>query len=689
MTQYTVQAPDGHTLTIEGPPGATQEQVMAQAQALYKPGTNPGGSSQHALPANPTTPEGTQMQGDIPGGPAGAFIARAGHELFGLGDVAGSLAHMATDQRHLGYKQAYDEYMSAMKVGDQNHPVASTAGTIAGGADAAIATAPLAGGVAAKMLPKAAQGVSMAAGPGRALVGNLARMGAQGAVAGATTGAAIGAGQGAATGDAGQVIPQAAGGAAGGAATGAVLAPATGAAAALVKKAAPGIVNKLGQVAPGLNDRVANTLSKLFDERPADIKAAYDQHVQANGAPPTLAELADYKQRALISGAAKNSTPINTGLAEAAPAQEAARAANFQEQAATQPGQNGPVAPQTPAQAQNAVNAQGDVDYGNVRQQTFQVPGAHEDVPQPGGGPSPYDVVQNGILPHTTLTRSARQTIAQELDGGYLSGNSVDLIRSNLMERARAKPGEGFAERADDFLDLLQNHPGNEAGSAAIDQARANYAAGAQRQSGTQLGQTVTGNTAAPEFAAQAADRSMTSGSAQGGIDSGARAALAAKGANPSGFDNFVQRLATDTDLHANIARASGADYADAITTLAKQEAQRSAASAAITPRAAPAASKGINETVNQAAHGLATVASHGAFYKVLHGMRWALGDTIPDNVANVASKYLSDPKMVQQGLNILQKSGASNDDLARVMLRAASASGAAGGAAGAAAAGQ
>ena len=42
--QYTVQAPDGHTLTIEGPEGAPEDEVLRQAQQLYQPreqGLNP------------------------------------------------------------------------------------------------------------------------------------------------------------------------------------------------------------------------------------------------------------------------------------------------------------------------------------------------------------------------------------------------------------------------------------------------------------------------------------------------------------------------------------------------------------------------------------------------------------------------------------------------------------------------
>lgn len=37
MAQYTVQAPDGQTITLEGPEGASQAEVIAQAQKLYTP----------------------------------------------------------------------------------------------------------------------------------------------------------------------------------------------------------------------------------------------------------------------------------------------------------------------------------------------------------------------------------------------------------------------------------------------------------------------------------------------------------------------------------------------------------------------------------------------------------------------------------------------------------------------------
>lgn len=41
MATYTVKAPDGKTITLQGPDGAAQEDVIAQAQALYKPQAAP------------------------------------------------------------------------------------------------------------------------------------------------------------------------------------------------------------------------------------------------------------------------------------------------------------------------------------------------------------------------------------------------------------------------------------------------------------------------------------------------------------------------------------------------------------------------------------------------------------------------------------------------------------------------
>jgi hypothetical protein len=41
VTEYTVKAPDGKTVTLQGPPGASQADIIAQAQKLYKPAAAP------------------------------------------------------------------------------------------------------------------------------------------------------------------------------------------------------------------------------------------------------------------------------------------------------------------------------------------------------------------------------------------------------------------------------------------------------------------------------------------------------------------------------------------------------------------------------------------------------------------------------------------------------------------------
>jgi hypothetical protein len=54
MKQYTVQAPDGKTITLEGPEGASEAEVIAQAQKLY----NPQSAEAAPAPPDPSSPEG-------------------------------------------------------------------------------------------------------------------------------------------------------------------------------------------------------------------------------------------------------------------------------------------------------------------------------------------------------------------------------------------------------------------------------------------------------------------------------------------------------------------------------------------------------------------------------------------------------------------------------------------------------
>lgn len=62
MARYTVQAPDGSTIELEGPDGASQADVIAQAQRLYAERQAPQGASA------PAPAEGEPMELEITGG---------------------------------------------------------------------------------------------------------------------------------------------------------------------------------------------------------------------------------------------------------------------------------------------------------------------------------------------------------------------------------------------------------------------------------------------------------------------------------------------------------------------------------------------------------------------------------------------------------------------------------------------
>jgi hypothetical protein len=93
VPQYTVKAPDGKTITLEGPAGASQAQIIAQAQKLYKPAA--------AAPAPKPSPVDPYLKkwGNMRPEQAAALVQR----FSGQRDNAGYIA--PTDPRILALKQ--------------------------------------------------------------------------------------------------------------------------------------------------------------------------------------------------------------------------------------------------------------------------------------------------------------------------------------------------------------------------------------------------------------------------------------------------------------------------------------------------------------------------------------------------------------------------------------------------------
>lgn len=74
MATYTVKAPDGKTITLQGPDGASQDEIISQAQALYQPATPPVAPAAPSVPADvsavpvsPATPPVAPAAPSVPG----------------------------------------------------------------------------------------------------------------------------------------------------------------------------------------------------------------------------------------------------------------------------------------------------------------------------------------------------------------------------------------------------------------------------------------------------------------------------------------------------------------------------------------------------------------------------------------------------------------------------------------------
>jgi hypothetical protein len=66
MAEYTVVAPDGKEITLEGPAGASQADIIAQAQKLYKPQTTPQIAPQSAPITSDVPLVASQMPKQVP-----------------------------------------------------------------------------------------------------------------------------------------------------------------------------------------------------------------------------------------------------------------------------------------------------------------------------------------------------------------------------------------------------------------------------------------------------------------------------------------------------------------------------------------------------------------------------------------------------------------------------------------------
>lgn len=591
------------------------------------------------------------------------------HQLPLVGDAAITAGRWANDQlngRQTSWQQANAEAHQTINSAQTRHPIASTVGGVLGGVDTAVvgggAMKAAGGGEAViSALPKATTVAQHAA--------NAARMAAAGAVAGAAQGGAQRAGEQLAGGNVAAAPAAAAQGAAQGAVAGAVLGPVAGVATAAVAKAAAPLATK-----------TAMALSKVFGENASDLQAAWKTFTTNTGRAPSMAELATLKQRGEISGAARDSTPIAATLTQAAEDAARARSDNMQtfvDQNTAPPAAQGPPATQSSGQVQNATTAGGDQDFGSARQHDFAIP---QEESAALGGVSPADHLAAQVVPLAGLKTADRVRIVGDLQSGRLSGQDAQMLHSKLG--AAQGVGSGYspaiASAREDLTDIL-GHPGNEDANAALAHANANYTAGAQRASGAAHGETVLGSATADNFAAESGSKANTNPNFSAGQASGARSKLADEAATPGGATSLAQRFATDDSLHAKLQTTFGAPVADAFRRLGQSE---TAAAENLRPFAkrTPQAEDQDGKDLNIGLRALAATASHGV-YQLYHGAKVITGLGMSPKVQETVARYLADPKMVGQGINLIRKAGATDAQLRQLALQVAQQVGAVGGA--------
>lgn len=640
----TVNGPDGASFSF--PDGTPPEQMQAALAQHYGNGA----------PAQPQ-PGGLLDQ-------LSAGVRAASHQVPFVGDAAMTAGAMASDVLH-GHPQSWQDANGQVHqlLADDAHkyPVTTALSGVAGGVGSAVV-----GGAALKAgaeLPVIGDGLAAIARAGQLrkgeLLANTARMAAAGAAQG---GAQAGGEQLAADpGNPAAAVAPAAGGAAlggiAGAVGGNVVAGAANAGRALISR---------------LSGSAASAMAKVFGETPGDLQALWSQHVQETGRPPSMAEMATYKQLGVINDFKNSSTTIADALNQRQAQVAAERSANMQ--AGFTLGPEGQRISASPTELGNIRTQQGDLDYPQARSAPdFKV--STEESPDYGGA-SPADHLASTVVPQAGLPTPDKVRIMQGLQDGKLSAEDAQMLRSRLSAAGQRGQHSPALETAQSDLAAILGAPENAPSAAPLDRATARSAANANVVNGAEHGATITGAATPGDFAANAQVKANANPNFAQGMALGANDKLAAASATPQGATALAARLATDSGLHDKLTTTFGADTADALQRMGAAETRSAQALSSVTGGAPKTDDSGMGDIAQV---GMA-LASHGWGWKLIHAVKAGVGLEMPQAVQDKVAQYLTDPKMVRQGLNLLAKAGATSQQLRRASLTAAAAAGIGGG---------
>ena len=309
------------------------------------------------------------------------------------------------------------------------------------------------------------------------------------------------------------------------------------------------------------------------------------------------------------------------------------------------------------------------------------------------GGVTPADHIRANILPQAGLSTADRVRIGDSLENGALSAQDAQLIRTKLAGTLARSHSPAVETAIADFDNIL-NTPANADATAALDKARSNFAANSRVVEGAQHGATILNGGSPRDFAATAAATGARPGTSivpdgafspgapatnpefAQGMRAGSSDALATASGTPTGATTLAGRLANDQNLYSKIATVYGQPAADALQRLGSAETSANAAlRGSVVGPSGP--DDDLAQTARDAAHVVGAVATHGAWWKIGHALKLIRPLGMSDAVQTKVAQYLTDPKMAQQGINLLVKAGASAQLIRSIALQAASTSGA------------
>ena len=620
--------------------------------------SDPGPAQQ--VPAAAAEPAQAQPQGwwDIIGGASQHALSAA---TFGMSDKAAAYLDSKLGSR--SYQDALDLIRQKDQAFSNANPwtsmAATGAGMLMGGGGIGVAAKGVARGAAA-LSPAlgdvaAAAGRAMTPQVGAGKVANAARM----AAGGAAVGAGVGALDTATDGD-----TSASGllsGAGGGAALGAVGGMADGAAVYAGLAAARGIGGAVSRRMTESNGW--GLLARKLKIQPGELQAAAQNYEAHTGQKPMMAQIMDMRQQDVLADMARANPVLGARMQQAE--MQAGNAL---------PGQ---MAGRTERITGYPTQTQGGLEAGQAADMAGFM-GPRRNLPvQFTQADAPLferirDVAGRVRGPVGERMREAEDLLTNGNVTRYrgLDLNSMDALRQQLrtihMDGDHTLRGPA-KQLADDLTDVIErSHKGYKS-------ALRDY--GDQADFITAFGQGAR----RADTGLDAAGQPLRSGVAQEGFAAGTQADVVGRAnAGPSAAVRTAEELATSPERQAVLRGSLGTQAAGDLTRMGEQFAQGQRSLQRIAPGRTD-----VNDGFgpHEFAHGVEAVVTPSLTGKAYHAVRLMKGLRMSEGTQRRIADMLTDPTRMQQGINNLQRAGATEQQIRAIVNAAVAGGGGTGGA--------